>query len=250
MNTLRLLLCTLVLGAGGCAHAGHLADLRIYDRHDRRELPIHWHEGRAYVAGQPGNEYEVVVRNRAGEDLLAVISVDGVNAVSGETASPGQTGYVLGARQSARIAGWRKSLDETAAFYFTALPDSYAARTARPDHVGVIGVALFQRKLPPATMPLQVAPPRVRKEAAAQDSAAERSAQAPAAAAAPLGTGHGRRESSPVQHVAFERRTAEPAEVLTIYYDSRANLIARGVLASPYARRHPEPFPGRFVADP
>ena len=37
-------------------------------------------------------------------------------------------------------------MDEIAAFYFTSLGDSYANRTGRPDNVGVIGVALYQRK--------------------------------------------------------------------------------------------------------
>ena len=234
----------------GVASAGRLADIRIYDRLAQRELPLHWHEGRAYVAGQPGNEYEVVVRNRSGEDLLAVVSVDGVNVITGETASSRQSGYVIAPWASTRIAGWRKSLDETASFYFTSLPDSYAARTERPDNVGVIGVALFQRRHQVAT-PLQVDPPHgPRAESRSKDAAAERNAQAPAAAGAPLGTGHGRRESSHAEHVAFERRTRTPVETLAVYYDSRANLVARGVLPDPHARRNPSPFPGHFVRDP
>jgi len=36
----------------------------------------------------------------------------------------------------ADINGWRKSQSSTAAFYFTELPDAYAARTGRPDNVG------------------------------------------------------------------------------------------------------------------
>ena len=44
------------------------------------------------------------------------------------------------------ITGWRKSLERTAAFYFTDLGDSYAARTGRPQNVGVIGVAVFQER--------------------------------------------------------------------------------------------------------
>ena len=40
-------------------------------------------------------------------------------------------------------------LNEVAAFYFTQLPDSYAARTDRPDNVGVIGVAVFREYQPP-----------------------------------------------------------------------------------------------------
>ena len=40
-----------------------------------------------------------------------------------------------------------------------------------------------------------------------------------------------------------------PEEVISIYYDSYANLVALGVIA-PYNRREPQPFPGRFVPDP
>lgn len=227
------------------AHAGNLADVRIHERAAQCELPLHRHDGRAYVVGHPGNEYEIVIRNRTGEDLLAVVSVDGVNVVSGETAGTRQAGYVLGPWETTRIAGWRKSLAETAAFYFTELGDAYAARTGRPDHVGVIGVALFQRRVPPRSI---TAP--LRSEARSRDAAAERAAPASPAAAAALGTGHGRREDSPARHVAFERRTREPVEILAIHYDSRANLAARGILPPAHGRRAPDPFPAHFVPDP
>ena len=244
-----LILLLAITGAAAAQSAGRLADIRIHDRVAQRELAVHWHEGRAYVVGHPGNEYEVVVRNRSGEDLLAVVSVDGVNVVTGETAGTRQTGYVLSPWNATRIAGWRKSLEETAAFYFTSLPDSYAARTHRPDNVGVIGVALFQKRMESAT-PRHVEPRRS-EAPRAKDGTAERGAQAPAAAAsAPLGTGHGRRETSPVQQVSFERRTREPAETLTIHYDSRANLLARGILSSPRRPADPNPFPARFAPDP
>ena len=138
------------------AHAvGRLADLSILDRSTGRELPVYWHEGRAYVVGKPGNEYRVVVRSRSAEDLLAVVSVDGVNVMNGESASPRQSGYIVPSWSRVDAGGWRKSLDEIAAFYFTPLGDSYAARTGRPDNVGVIGVAIFERKreeLPPAAI--------------------------------------------------------------------------------------------------
>jgi hypothetical protein len=85
------------------AHAGavgSLADLSVYDRTEGRRLQVYWHEGRAYVAGKPGNEYQVSVRNRMREDLLAVLSVDGVNVISGQTADAGQSGYVLAPARS------------------------------------------------------------------------------------------------------------------------------------------------------
>ncbi len=236
------------LCAGPSFALGRLADLSVYDRTQGVQLPVHWHHGRAYIVGRPGNEYQIALKNRSGEDLLAVVSVDGINVVSGETADPGQGGYVLDGYRSYDILGWRKSLQETAAFYFTSLADSYAARTGRADNAGVIGIALFRRKPQPPALNLglaQGAPASPAKREAATDSPAQ------AAEQSRLGTGHGRRESSVVSQVEFERASAMPAETVTIYYDSYRNLVARGVIREPIApiAPLPRPFPG-FVPDP
>lgn len=229
-----------------------LADVTVYDRAQGRHLPIYWHDGRAYVVGNPGNEYEIVVRNRAPGDVLAVVSVDGVNAVTGETASASQGGYVVRDGSTTRVSGWRKNLGETAAFYFTSLGDSYAGRTGRPANVGVIGVALFERKRQYIPYPAPESPWRQKSEAgAAQDAAPmEKRHGAPAASSAPLGTGHGRRQDSPATYTEFERATSHPAQVVTIYYDSHRNLVAQGVIPPAYGRRDPDPFPRGFVPDP
>jgi len=233
MNKLNILgaLLAAALSTQACATGG-LVDLGVHDRAQGRRLPVHWQLGRAYVAGQPGDEYRLTLRNRSGERLLAVVSVDGVNVVTGQTADPQQSGYVLAPGGSIEIRGWRKSLAQTAAFYFTDLADSYAARTGRPDNVGVIGVALFREKR------LHPRPP-VGLGRAEESAPAARQADA----AGKLGTGHGRREHSPARYVYFQRASPTPAETITIYYDSRRNLLARGVL------REPQPFPG-FVPDP
>lgn len=254
-------LAALLSMLAGCATAvGGLADLTVYDRSEGRTLPVHWHEGRAYVIGRPGNEYQLVVRNRQGEDVLAVLSVDGINVITGQTATVQQSGYVLAPGRTLEVRGWRKDLARTAAFYFTSLPDSYAARTGRPDNVGAIGVALYRRKAPEPAPYSQIAPAQPqaefsRKEASGAGAAADQAA--PRAAESPLGTGHGRQEASYARRVGFERATAEPAETVVIYYDSCSNLLARGILArgaASCAGRHwpqpaPNPFPG-FVADP
>jgi hypothetical protein len=117
-------------------------------------LPIYDYGGRRYVVGKPGNEYSIRVRNESGGRVLAVMSVDGVNVITGETASTNQSGYVFAPGENADIAGWRKDMTRTAAFYFTSLPDSYAARTGRPGNVGVIGVAVYNEKLRPAQRPV------------------------------------------------------------------------------------------------
>jgi len=245
MRPLQNAIAIIVLACSTQACAtGSMADLTVYDRTEGRRLQVYWHEGRAYVAGKPGNEYQVGVRSRLREDVLAVLSVDGVNAITGQTADPGQSGYVLSPGSSLSVQGWRKSMSETAAFYFTALANSYAARTGRPDNVGVIGVALFRKKQEPQPIG-QIAPSaNARKEAAAD------AASGPRAAEEQIGTGHGRHETSYARYVAFQRATLVPAETITIYYDSRAHLLARGVIkdAIPVAPL-PRPFPG-FVPDP
>ncbi len=263
----------LALTAAPALAVGSLADVSIYDRTSGSTLPVYHAEGHWYVAGSTGNEYEVHIRNNTGADVLAVVSVDGVNVVSGETASTSQGGYVVGAWQSLSIQGWRKSMTRVAAFYFTDHSDAYATRTGRPDDVGVIGVAVFKRKVEP---PVEVEEPQVRRDAPYDDrlrrqapSEAPTRNQAPAQAesagagasadsappsAAPraaeksIGTGHGRNQSSQARYVSFERESSTPNEVMTLRYDTHANLVARGVIRQP--RRDPNPFPARFVPDP
>ena len=257
MKSLKLVFAALLAAVSTHAAAvGGLVEVALYDRSDGRQLPVYWHEGKAYVVGKPGNEYAVRIRNRQREDVLGVISVDGVNVITGETASAPQSGYVFAPYRQFDIAGWRKNLASTAAFYFTALPDSYAARTGRPDNVGVIGVAFFRRKAEP--VPLSQPAPfasgeLARKEAPASAAAGAEAQHAPRAAERDdrLGTGHGRIESSYTRHVGFERATSEPVETVTIYYDSYRNLLARGIIPQPAPayRPAPNPFPG-FVGDP
>jgi hypothetical protein len=150
-NRRALLLASLTLAglaAGLPAHAaGSLVDVQIVDRQLGQVLPAYRHRGVPYVAGQPGHRYAVRMVNRTGARVLVVLSVDGINAISGETAAVSQTGYVLAPYASAEITGWRKSMTEAAAFYFTSLADSYAARTDRPDNVGVIGAAVYRERV-------------------------------------------------------------------------------------------------------
>lgn len=256
---------TLLIGAICAAFSfqaqaiGHLADVQIYDRKDNHQLAIYEHHGRYYVAGEPGREYSIRLDNRSGGRVLAVTSVDGVNVVSGETATPNQTGYVLDTYSGMDIAGWRKSMERTAAFFFTRLKNSYAARTGRPNDVGVIGVALFRERYhpePEACCP----PPRpyspsagaAREESAASPPSANQDAHAPQRQEKKLGTGHGRSEHSVVSYTDFERASSTPDEVIAIYYDSYKNLQAQGIVPAHhfYSDRRPDAFPGRFVADP
>jgi len=264
--TSGIMLCA---AAGTAGAVGNLADVTVYDRAQGRTLPVYQYEGRQYVVGKPGNEYQIRVRNRSGAHVLAVMSVDGVNVVSGETANWSQTGYVLGRYQSFDVKGWRKSMERTAAFFFTEHENSYAARTGRPDHVGVIGVAMFRKKAEPEAFIQRERLSDSRREAPGAGSGAGASAESSAPRAAldgvagtlpapapqmaekstSLGTGHGRSEASRVTYTSFERATVHPEEVIAIHYDTYSNLVAMGVIRAPQIAR-PTPFPGQFVPDP
>jgi hypothetical protein len=287
-----LTFAVVILGLGACAAnstnrsaaqvRSALVQVDVYDRANGAALSVYHKDGRHYIVGTPGHEYAVRIRNCSGARVLVVTSVDGVNVISGETASPAQSGYVLEPWGSVEIKGWRKNLQRTAAFFFTEHQNSYAARTGRPDHVGVIGVAVFREKTLPVTLyePRRRGPsaPERRDEASAEFDTTGSRADAPAAAAAPresaardelkrqeaanetarllgkLGTGHGRNESSHATVVRFERASETPAETVTIQYDRSENLAAIGVLPTvgQFVRRNPEPFPAamRFAPDP
>lgn len=290
----------LALGLGAASSAalaiGSVADINVVDRTTGQVLPVYTHQGRHYVAGRPGARYAVRVYNRANSRVMTVVAVDGVNVVSGDSASWDQNGYVLASWQRHDIAGWRKSQAEVAAFEFTALPNSYAARTGRPDNVGVIGVAVFRERPAPVQMPAPAPRPygglgaSHRDESSANDTGSANGQRAggsgPAATEAPadaapaarksadsmgsgegrmlsrvpaqpeskLGTGHGARENAWVNYTGFERAQPTPDEVITIYYDSRDNLVAQGVIRAPRVVPLPQPFPAPpqagFVPDP
>jgi len=262
---LSILAASLLTGCASIADAGSLADVAVINRSTGERLPVYRHGARLYVEGRAGERYAVELRNRTGGRVLTVLSVDGVNAVTGQTAAASQSGYVLDSWSRAEIVGWRKDMSDVAAFYFTALPDSYAARTGRPDNVGVIGVAVYKEYVEPPRV-MQDAPALGKAEGAGRLAAGDAARRQPApAAAAPspsetsaqrnkmaeekLGTGHGERIHAPTYSTEFRRLSSTPSEVITIYYDSRQNLVAQGVI--PRHPALPQPFPnGGFVPDP
>jgi hypothetical protein len=280
---MRRLFCSAVLlGLTVTCNAqvrGGIADVAVIDRDSGAVLSPHYYRGEYWVAGRPGARYSIQIRNRLGERLLAVTSVDGVNVVSGATAGWDQTGYVFGPGESYQITGWRKTDTEVAAFTFTESANSYAERTGRPANVGVIGVAIFrERREEPAYSPPTIARPDMARQldqaqagAAARSSSAEESdarvasvpgpnapanVAVPAPAPAPkLGTGHGEREYSYVNHTEFTRMQTQPNEVIRIRYDSLERLFAMGIVkrprpVSPTANPFPASPGEQYVPDP
>ena len=121
---------------------GGIADVAVIDRDSGAVLSPHYYRGEYWVAGRPGARYSIQIRNRLGERLLAVTSVDGVNVVSGATAGWDQTGYVFGPGESYQITGWRKTDSEVAAFTFTESANSASDFTSLPLTVVMVSPTL------------------------------------------------------------------------------------------------------------
>ena len=277
--TATSLFATLALACALPAHAiGDLVDVQIVDRSSGETLTPILHKGEWWIAGRPGNRYAVVLANRNAARTLNVLTIDGVNAVSGETGAWNQRGYVLDPYGQMQVAGWRTSMQQVAAFEFTTLANSYATRTGRPANLGVIGVAIFNEKLEPLARAQANSDKRAESPSPATPADASRNDAEPTASASPrtsapilsksaragalapqqrerIGTGYGASEHSPIVNVRFERMQSTPNEIVTIRYDRRENLIAMGIIAPdalPPVAVYPDAFPnsGGFVRPP
>lgn len=115
-------------------------------------LPTFRQGGQRYVLGEPGARYNVRVENPTAERVEVVVTIDGRDAISGKVGDyVTQRGYLIEPWGSLTIEGFRRSLEEVAAFRFTDRSQSYSALRGTPENVGVIGVAVFPEKArPPA----------------------------------------------------------------------------------------------------
>ena len=284
-----VLAAVLVLAAAGVGPAladPDLAEVQVVNRDTGQPLPVWSHHGRLFVAGEPGARYSLRVTNHTGGRVLVVLSVDGINIISGQTAGYDQRGYVFEPYESFDLTGWRKSSTEVAAFSFAPLPQSYAVRTGRPADVGVIGMAVFRERLPiqpltaeshaaptpwrrltplaipsppPLVVPAPSPPPPASgraSEAVVTGSRLARRDFNSAAATEKLGTAHGAREWSLSEVVSFVRATPYPQTIRQIEYDTYDNLVASGVIPRGQHEGHgPRAFPRAphgdgYVPDP
>ena len=213
-----------------------------------------------WIEGTNGAEYVIQLSNSCSERLLALVSVDGLNVLNGQKAAFDQSGYVLAPYGKAQIRGWRKSMNESARFYFTYPSDSYASRTHRPDNLGVIGAAFFWEIPPPIHYEAAPSTSRFDSQTMGSSQSAARAESgkgfnalpATAAAAPSLGTGHGSVQYDSVTSTEFKRQRM-PFHTQSVRYETHEGLLAQGIIReSDEPRTPPNAFPGNrsFVPDP
>jgi hypothetical protein len=210
---------------------------------------------RFYLEAREGRRYSLSLANQSGQRVGVVLTVDGLNVISGTRDEGRGRMYVLDPWQRTSIRGWRSSLQDVREFTFVDERASYAARSGKANRkMGWIELAVyrerdavdFQATRPPA--PTWNEPLEGEDEAAADSPRREkaqrsdRSIEAPAPSAASgaersyPGTGWGRRTHDPVVLVDFQPE-AQASQTLTLRYEYRPALVALGV------------FPYRVPAD-
>ncbi|MGC6416146.1 MAG: hypothetical protein ACON3Z_03475 [Bradymonadia bacterium] len=279
----------LLASHSACASRPHTGggqfEFQVEDEAGNPLQTFHRH-GHTYVLGEYNHRYNVRVFNRTHRRIEAVVTVDGRDVISGQVGDYSkQRGYVIDAYDSVLIEGFRRSMNTVAAFRFTNPGDSYSSRRGTPQHVGVIGVAVFKerarrnyiRKQKPLAKPKRsqrsfdygtsssaadshVSPQSLEAPAPERSGSLSHKSRSASSSArssrhnsnvnrpSNLGTRFGENHHSQAVSSPFVRANHNrPQRILTTYYDNYAGLIARGVISQDRFAT-PSPFPRQGFA--
>lgn len=248
-------LMVLLLGMAVCCWGGSVGDaVKVQIRSESgRMLPLYPVDAghpnrRAYAEAVKGDNYTIVVQNRLGRRVGVVVAVDGRNIISGQKSwlASDERMYILEPYGRGEFSGWRADLERVNRFYFTDVPDSYAAAFKDESAMGVIAVAVFPevRRFEPQVRHSHDASVAV----APTPAGAEHSKKARSGIARDgvvlheksesAGTGYGRDEYAPTRIVSFD---AEQSALERIYikYEWRSTLSRLGIIPRDKPHRQP-----------
>ena len=106
------------------------------------------HKGMSFIEARSGTNYTVKIKNDNPYRVMAVLSVDGLDVVTGKPAEETNTGYIIDAYSSLDVKGYRISDDNSASFIFTSKGKSYVQQAkSNATNAGVIGLRTYKEKL-------------------------------------------------------------------------------------------------------
>lgn len=114
-------------------------------------------QGMTLIEARHGTNYTVKLKNDNGYKVMAILSVDGLDVITGKPAEESNKGYILDPYSSVEIKGYRISDENSAAFIFTGKGKSYVQQTTNDGrNSGVIGVRIFGEKTKPQPINYQL----------------------------------------------------------------------------------------------
>jgi len=265
--SILILVISLWAAAAQAASFGNAVEVRIMTD-EGRNLPIYpvseiGKTRKVYAEAVKGDNYRIEVRNLLNRKVGLVIAVDGRNIISGTKSwlKNSERMYILEPYGSGSFGGWRTAQDRINRFYFTEVPDSYAAAFGDESAMGVIAVAVYPEIVRADCLSVQPrnSPSVVGRESGGgvKDDKREALPATPGGAKGILekkkaasserslesaGTGYGRDEYSYVRIVSFDPEKT-PVETHYIKYEWRSTLCRLGIIPSTQYR---EQKPNRF----
>ncbi|MEE9914130.1 MAG: hypothetical protein K4571_20645 [Deltaproteobacteria bacterium] len=195
---------------------------------------------KVYVEAVKGDHYRIIVRNKLNRRVGIVAAVDGRNIISGEKSwlKHTESMYILEPYATHEYSGWRTAQDIINRFYFTDVPDSYAAAFGDESAMGVIAVAAYP-EIQPCRPPADHSffRPEKHEREAGKDKAGAASVQSRAGESA--GTGYGREEYSPSRRVSFDPES-RAVESVFIKYEWRRTLCDLKIIRCGRPPAHPQ----------
>jgi len=202
-----------------------------------RELPFYPVKTRhdlkkVYAEAFKGDHYRIVVRNKLNRRVGVVIAVDGRNIISGQKSWLKNTErmYIIDANSNNEFSGWRSGQDKINRFYFTDVPDSYAAAFGDESAMGVIAVVAYpeiRHDEPPMNYSYMDQAKKMKEPS--RDKTMAPSAQGRSEALESAGTGYGEEEYSPSYRVEFEPEK-KAIESILIKYEWRKTLCHMNIV--------------------
>jgi hypothetical protein len=242
-------------------------------------VKTHFKGGKSYIEAKEGSEYEILIKNNGGGRALVVASVDGLNVLTGESASTVDSGYVVNGYSNCKIKGFRYNNDKVGAFKFSKKSESYAKskHDGSESNCGIIGVAIYGEDFPTQTWTITNTPSRFNTDPlwstvntsalggnnsaddyTWHDSSAVKSVNACSLTSTlrssspvldfDMGTGWGKSKDSKVVDTEFVRGLL--LATTDIYYASRDSLLEMGVIVQNTTQvSFPKSFP-RYAKPP
>jgi hypothetical protein len=230
--------------------------------------------GNVWIEAREGSAYSIRVKNNEWWRKLVVVSVDGINVITGRPAEEKpEDGYVVSGFNSLNVEGWRTGNDSVKEFLFTFdKKKSYSVRLGEGKaNLGVIGILVWSERQYPITYsnsdsyytmpnatpyngdPLPWQTPIITcsahdkmKDVRVRHCDTSYSVQT-TSLDFQAGTAKGKEIDSQVTETSFFADRLEHR--LTYYYDSYRNLVERGVIRQE-KQKLPQPFkPSRYCPD-